>query len=169
MRSARSSPSVVLATTAGALLLASCGDAARVDRDDYRSVYSAAMAAVAAKDLDALWPLLTDRARQGVEREMRAWQAMLRDPGTGPRILTIVRERRSTVTAADLDRVAKGSVRDAWTLYLEAEPRSPTPKRAGTRACPERVTILYEAPYGASRAVELIRRPGGWFVDLLQL
>ena len=155
------------------LVLAACGDSSDgVDRNDYRTVYADAMRAVAARDLTALWPLLTVNAQQGVESELRGFQKMLGGGGEGGELLLQhVRERLPDVTDERITLAARGTIQDAWELLLEADPRPAKPKSAGMEIAPDgrSVRMLYAGPDGTIREVRLVQRPSGWYVDLLQL
>ncbi len=163
--------------TLGVLVLAAgvlgCGseNGASTGRDDFRSVYQQAMDAVGARDLQALWPLLTENGRQGVERELRQWQAMLAG-GEGSELLRQrLRERLPEVTDAQVAQVARGSLADAWRFFLTADPHPARPKPAGLEIAPNgrSVRMHYLGPNGTMREVRLVQRPSGWYVDLLQL
>lgn len=146
---------------------ASCGKREAVDRTCYTSVYEAAMQAVADRDLKALWPLLTERGRENVERHLRAWQAGL----SGPFLLERIRERRGEVDADEIELARHGTIEDVWRFFLEADPRPARPPQKGLRIAPDAktVTIDYADPTGTIRSVRLIQTPTGWYVDDLQL
>jgi len=164
--------------TLGLLLLlgaaAGCGgdkDGNGVDRSDFRDVYQQAMDAVGARDLQALWPLLTESGRQGVERELRQWQAILGGGEGSELLLPQLRERMPGVTDEQIAAVAQGSLADAWRFLLTADPHPARPKAAGMEIAPDgrRVRMNYHGPDGTIREVRLVQRPSGWYVDLLQL
>ena len=153
---------------------AGCGgkdDPAARGRDDYRDVYRRAMLSVAERDLEALWPLLTENGRQGLERVLRQWQGMLAGGEGGELLLQRVRERLPGVTDEEIAAAARGSLADAWRFFLRADPRPAAPKQAGMEVAPDGrgVRLLYESPDGTIREVRLVQRPSGWYVDLLQL
>ena len=154
--------------------LAACGDSggsAGPDRSEYKTVYRLAMQAVADRDLEALWPLLTEHGRQGVERELRQFQAALGGGEGAELLLPLVRERVPDVTAEEIALAAGGTLPDVWRFLLKADPREAEPKQAGLELAPDGrgVRMLYHGPDGTIREVRLVQRPSGWYVDLLQL
>ncbi|MFV1959728.1 MAG: hypothetical protein ACC662_09995 [Planctomycetota bacterium] len=154
------------------LVLVACGDRGdRPDRSDFQGVFDRAMEAVAAADLDALWPLLTEGGRGQIERELRSWQKALRDPARRPVILRLVRERRGEVSEEEVELAGRGTIRDAWRFFLRSDPREARPRKAGFEVAADgrSATILYLDPRGVQRAVRLVQRPSGWYVDELQL
>lgn len=172
----RASPARRLPTLGGlflAALLLGCGgdEGTATGRNDFRAVYQQAMDAVGTRDLQALWPLLTESGREGVKRELRQWQSMLAG-GEGSELLRQrLRERMPDVTDEQVARVARGSLADAWRFFLTADPHPARPKPAGLEIAPNgrSVRMHYLGPNGTTREVRLVQRPSGWYVDLLQL
>ena len=174
MRRARRHLLLPLACLGLAIGLVACGaekDAAREGRGDFRAVYQSALDAVAARDLEALWPLLTENGRQGLERELRLWQKMLAGGDGNAILLQRLRERLPDVTDEEIAAVARGSLLDAWRFFLRADPHPARPKGSGMELAPDgrSVRMLYQGPDGTIREVRLVQRPSGWYVDLLQL
>ncbi len=154
-----------------ALLLASCGGRDGLDLSRYESVYDAAMRAVSARDLEALRPLLSPGGRRRLEDTLRDFQHRLQDPVQGRRILDLAAEHRGTLDPAEVDAARHGSLKDAWSFLLLADPRPPVPARRATRRLPEGdgVVVEYSDPRGTLRTVILRCRDGVWAVDDLQL
>jgi hypothetical protein len=154
------------------VLVSACGDE-ELDRGSFQAVHDAAMRAVAAADLDALWPLLTERGRQAVERELRGWQERLRDPEQGAHVLRLARENLGVeeLDPAEIERARYGSIEDAWRFFLRVDPRSSDPPQKGLRVDPggDLVVIDYENVRGEIRQVRLVRKVSGWYIDDLQL
>lgn len=165
----------LLTLTLGLALLTACGDGGKGDpRASAQGTFDAAMRAVAAADLDALWPLLTESAREGVERELRHWQTRFEDPDEGRFLRAQIRRRLGPVGEDRFELAAKGSLRDVFQLMMEADPRPADPKQHAylVEENGRRVRIRYESPSGdQSKLVEavLVQRDSGWYVASLQL
>lgn len=169
MRAAGLVTSVLLALATGT---PGCGHGPDApDLPGYEIVYRRAMKAVADRDLAALWPLLTADGRDRVEHSLRTWQAQLRDPDKRAYALRLLRQRHIEVTDAELERAGRGTLEQAWTFFLRADPRPPDPPRRGIKVDPHgrSVQIEYQAPSGDLRTVRLVQTGAGWFVDDLQL
>ena len=152
--------------------LAACGgDDGGLDRSRYRTVYDAALQAVHDRDLKALWPLLTENGKDKVQRDLRAWQAQMRDEEKGARILALALESLGSLDPAEVERAKTGRIEDAWAFLLRADPRPARPPTKGLRAAKDgrHVELDYQDPRGALRTVRLVQRADGWYVDELEL
>lgn len=163
--------SIVLLCLAWTLLHTACGESGGVDRSQYQPVFDAAMRAVAARDLEALDPLLSTEGRRRLQETLRDFQHRLQDPVQGERILELVAEQRGGVDPAELDAARHGSLEDAWTFLLLSDPRPAVPPRQAPRRLPagDGMIIEYADPRGTLRTVTLRARDGVWAVDELQL
>ncbi len=120
---------------ASALLLSACGGpSGGVDRDSYESVYAGAQRAVAAADLEALWPLLSAEGQKSLQRVLEDWQSGLQDEVRGRFILERIEERRGPLDPLEVERARYGELADAWRFYLAAEPRPGAPPGARPRS-----------------------------------
>jgi hypothetical protein len=157
------------------LLLAACGGPRGDDpQRSAQAVFDASMAAVAAADLDALWPLLTEPARAGVEKQLAYWQKQFSDPDTGAFLREEIRRRLGPIGEDRFELAAKGSLRDVFRLMMEADPRPAKPKQRALVVSSDgkQVRIRYDSPSGDQvKEVEalLVQRPSGWYVASFSL
>ena len=162
---------MLLALLVSALGLARCGEPEGVDRSRYQPVFDAAMQAVARRDLAALESLLSPAGHRRLEGTLRDFQHRLQDPVQGALILDLVAERHGAIDPAELAVARHGTLEDAWTFLLRADPRPPVPSRQTARRLPDGagVVVEYADPRGTLRIVTLVERDGVWAVDELQL
>lgn len=156
------------------LLLAACGDEPPRPRDSFQGTFDAAMEACHRGDLQALWPLLTLRAQEGVEQTLRDWQRRFRDPAEGPHIRALIEERLGPLEDAAFERAAQGAIQDAFRLMIRADPRPARPRQVGIEVEKDgrTVRIRYLATSGGQSheaVAVLLRRDSGWLVDELWL
>ncbi len=151
-----------------------CAREARLDRSAWQPVFYAAMRAFHEHDIDQLWPLLDEKGREMVERDLRSWQSRLLDPKEGPGIRDRIRRRRPDVTDETVELAARGTLRDVFSLLFEVDPRPERPPTHGVQLAPDgkSVTVLFECPSGAETKIVpalLVQTGAGWFLDRIQL
>lgn len=156
------------------LLLAACGEEAPPHQATFQGTFDVAMQACHDGDLEALWPTLTLRAQEGVERTLRDWQRRFRHPEEGPHIRALIEERLGPLDDATFDRAARGTIQDAFGLMMRADPRPARPRQRGIEIEKDgrTVRLRYETTSGGQTheaVAVLVRRQTGWYLDELWL
>lgn len=154
------------------LLLLACGgqDPKPRPQATFQGTFSAAMKACHDADLDALWPFLTMRAQEGVKKTLRNWQRRFQDPEEGPFLRGLIEERLGTISQAEFDQAATGSIQDAFRLMIRADPRAEKPRQIGIEISKDGATVKlrYVSTSGGQPREDvatLVRRDSGWYLD----